>query len=414
MRYLFAGLIDEEIRRDEAYRNHLKANAPPITRAAGLHLGRLPPRNIEIWTNRNKEKENTEDTESITTPRANGLPATTPGLTIGVASPGLTQVTSNTTTMNGNKTPSGAASEEKRASGDYFSNKSPPVPETPAAEKAAEKSTDSSSEGKPETAQSPTGDADKESKSSSLFSKKLRLNFPKKLTGRSSVEVAKPAAPVEDKSDQSSDKSSEKEEKPIDDNFHGLVQKMRIEYDSNMTHYPEDILITCISTSMPNETPVLKPPPLTSIIIQEDSPDSGGLADLYRGTVGSVGQDADLIEGIAPTWLGELLLHVSLVLCRRSLWHTLTPHRIEYQRKTSSKYPSCCYPTKIFSPASQVPTGETYIANPISLHILTTPQQRPLKCQPHAPRQEDNSLHNRSHRPRRARRRRAPQTRRIH
>lgn len=300
LRYLFAGLIDEEIRRDEAYRNDLKASLPSNNQQSrSLHLGTLPPRRFDGW-----QKSN-DDSESITTPRAvNGLPAMTPGLSIGVASPGLSQVVSNNT-VNGQKTPLGGTGEEKRSSGDYFTNKPPPAPDA-----ATDKTTDSSSEGKPETTQSPT-DADKETKSSSLFGKKLKLSFPKKLGGRPSVEVAKPVV-IEDKSDENSDKSSEKEEKPIDDNFHGVVQRMRIEYDSNVAHYPQDPLITCIQPSLPSETPVLKPPPLTSIIIQEDNPDSGGLADLYRGTVGTAGQDADLIEGIAPTWLGDLLLRVSL------------------------------------------------------------------------------------------------------
>ena len=305
LRYLFASLIDEEIRRDEAYRVKLKASQPPGNQSkSGLHLGPLPSRKPDGWQKIN------DDSESITTPKAsNGMPATTPGLQIGVASPGLSQVVSNGTAT-GLKTPMGTAGDEKRASGDYFSNKPPPVSE-PTADRTADKAADSSSEGKPETAVSPT-EGDKESKTSSLFGKKLRLNFPKKLGGRTSTEVSKPVI-VEDKSDQSSDKSSEKEEKPIDDNFHGVVQRMQIEYDSNMSHYPEDPLITCIQPSLPSETPVLKPPHLTSIIIQEDSPDSGGLADLYRGTVGSVGQDADLIEGVAPTWLGELLLRVCFI-----------------------------------------------------------------------------------------------------
>ena len=304
MRYLFAALIDEEIRRDQAYRDKLKSSQPAQQTSKGLHLGGLPPRKLDSW------QKNADDDESITTPRAaNGLMATTPGLAIGVASPGPSQIVSNGTA--GSKTPLGTAGDEK--GGDYFSNKPPTTSDQTtekatekATDKTAEKAADSSSEGKAETTQSPT-DGDKETKSPLLFGKKLRLNLGKKLGGRTSTDVPKPVV-VEDKTDEQSDKSSEKEEKPIDDNFHGVVQRMRIEYDSNVAHYPEDPLITCIQPSLPNETPVLKPPPLTSVIIQEDSPDSGGLADLYRGTVGSVGQDADLIEGVAPTWLGDLLL----------------------------------------------------------------------------------------------------------
>ena len=70
--------------------------------------------------------------------------------------------------------------------------------------------------------------------------------------------------------------------------------------------HPVESLIT---PSLPNETPVLKPPPMTTVIIQEET--SGGSADLYRGTVGTVGEDALLIEQRAPMWLGDLLLRVS-------------------------------------------------------------------------------------------------------
>jgi hypothetical protein len=31
---------------------------------------------------------------------------------------------------------------------------------------------------------------------------------------------------------------------------------------------------------------------------------------MYRGTVGSLGKDANLVEKVAPPWLGELLLKV--------------------------------------------------------------------------------------------------------
>ena len=74
--------------------------------------------------------------------------------------------------------------------------------------------------------------------------------------------------------------------------------------------------MTAITPSMPNETPVLKPPLSTTVIIQEDRPDSGGVADLYRGTVGSLHEDADLLERVVPTWLGDLLLSASQAFLR--------------------------------------------------------------------------------------------------
>lgn len=168
--------------------------------------------------------------------------------------------------------------------------------------------------------QSPV-DADKEEKSkegTNLFSKKFRINFPKKL-GRSSVE-AKPVA-VDQKSD-ASDKSEGKEDKNIDDNFFGTIQKIRYEYEEHVHNNPGQPISTGLSPSPPTETPLLRPPPFTTVIIQEDRPDSGGVADLYRGMVKSLGHDADLIEKTAPMWLGDLLMKVGASpqhLCRINL-----------------------------------------------------------------------------------------------
>ena len=50
---------------------------------------------------------------------------------------------------------------------------------------------------------------------------------------------------------------------------------------------------------------------MTTILIQEDRPDSGGVADLFEGKVGTLGSQADLIEKAAPMWLAEVLLRVS-------------------------------------------------------------------------------------------------------
>jgi WD repeat-containing protein 48 len=89
------------------------------------------------------------------------------------------------------------------------------------------------------------------------------------------------------------------------------VQKIRNEYDKALLENSEQEVETGITPSLPNETPVLKPPPMTTVIIQEET--SGGSADLYRGTVATVGEDASLIEERAPMWLGDLLLRASFL-----------------------------------------------------------------------------------------------------
>lgn len=157
--------------------------------------------------------------------------------------------------------------------------------------------------------QSPVdGDKDEKPREGTLlFGKRFRMNFPKKL-GRTSVE-AKPV--VVDEKAEESDRSEDKEEKVVEDNFYGVIQKLRYGYEEKLQADSSQPLVTGICPSLLNETPLLTPPPGTTIIIQEDQPDSGGMADLYRGTVSSTGRDANLIEKAGPMWLGDLLLRVN-------------------------------------------------------------------------------------------------------
>ena len=311
MRYLFSSLIDEEIKRDEGYRAQLQSSQKPtgISRPNIPSLGELPKNEFTSWV------QDHEDEESAITPRpVNGLHPTTPGLTIGVATPGATAALNPNTAVSPT-TAAGADGNElkktttnNRTSGDYFSSNATTLP-APAVN--GNKPTEESSEGgKEETPTSPT-EPEKDGKSGGLFGKKfLGMKIHKKL-GRTSVE-AKPVI-AEDKSAEESDKSSEKEDKVVEDNFYGIIQKIRNDYDETLLAHPDQQLISGVSPSLPNETPVLKPPPFTTIIIQEDSQDAGGVKDLYRGSVSCVGQDADLIEKAAPMWLGDLLLRVCYI-----------------------------------------------------------------------------------------------------
>lgn len=219
----------------------------------------------------------------------------TPGLAIGVATPGTSLAP---------PLPGTAGEETKsRTSGDYFSSNPPALPPQPADAKTSESGSDAA----PENPASPT-EQEKDAKGL-RFGKKFRMTFPKKF-GRTSVDQSKPAAT--DEKAEESDKSSEKGDKIVEDNFHGVIQKIRNEYDEKLSSDALRFPDTGITPSMPTETPVLKPPLSTSILIHEDSMDVGGVADVYRGTVKSLAQDADEIEKAAPMWLGELLLRNQL------------------------------------------------------------------------------------------------------
>lgn len=62
--------------------------------------------------------------------------------------------------------------------------------------------------------------------------------------------------------------------------------------------------------------PPLKIPSSTMIIVAEESAEASTGMDLYRGTVGSSGEDADTIIDVAPAWLLSYLLYVRCVFLK--------------------------------------------------------------------------------------------------
>ena len=269
---------------------------------------------------------------TVQTPRASnghGMVPATPSLAIGSATPGFAPLSAtlpptteeDTEHTNGVTSPVQPNPTAGESQSDYFSSTNDSavnqseassesnhkIPETPGGTTTADNHLTS-------TPASPA-----EEKKKGLFGKGFKgMTFPKKLA-RTSVEVKAPVA-AEEKSDTASSHPSEKEEKVIEDNFFGVVQKLRAEYDEHLDSKPDQPLPAGITPSLPMETPVLSPPPHTTMIIQEDNPESGGLADQYRGEIGELGREADILEKIAPMWLGELLLKV----CFRSLPCTLS------------------------------------------------------------------------------------------
>jgi WD repeat-containing protein 48 len=312
LRYLFANLIDEEIRRDEAHRQKLNKEVErrdSATRTGPPFSITLPPSTIAGW----------DGSDSAVTPRANGsqYPPMTPGLAIGLATPGpgtahLAGV------LEGAVSPSSPV--DKRASqvsrpsvdrDDYFSTAinpvdagqkaaaAPPTPAEPAAEAkpAGESGKDKDKE----------KDKDANGKSpSTAIGKKFRMgiSFGGKKLGRSSSTTADKPAVVDEKAEES--ESSSTHEKEVDDSFLGTIQRIHNEYDKQLAESPDKYVETRVTPSLPTETPVLKLPPRTKIILQEET--TGGNATTYMGTVESVGRDVELIEQKGPMWLGEVLL----------------------------------------------------------------------------------------------------------
>ncbi|KAI0876353.1 WD repeat-containing protein [Hypoxylon argillaceum] len=304
LRYLFARLIDEEIKRDEAHRKKLNESIEKrlvATRIDPPNSLTMPIINTHGWG---------VTASPVTTPKANGSSlVTSPGLGIGVATPAvhLPGVPEKLDTP--------SSSVEKRSlqtsrqSGeDYFSSgissadspykvvTTPATAEPQAAEAA-----------KP-PAETKDKDKDGPKSPSTPFGKKFRIgmSFGSKKTGRSaSSNIEKPVV-VEEKPEENKSESSSNHEKEVDDSFRGAIQKIHNDYEKQLLENPDQSVETKITPSLPNETPVLKLPSGTKVIIQEET--SGGSADLYCGTVMTVGVDADIIEEKAPMWLGEVLL----------------------------------------------------------------------------------------------------------
>jgi WD repeat-containing protein 48 len=141
----------------------------------------------------------------------------------------------------------------------------------------------------------------------SLFGKKFRMEFPKKL-GRTSSEV-KPQ--IQEEKVEESDKSSTKEEKVFENNLSGFIERVRHEYDEHLSAHPGQELTPAFTPSPESETPVLNIPDRVAVLIQEETGETAVASDLYRGSVGSIREEIDKLEKSIPLWLADLLLKVS-------------------------------------------------------------------------------------------------------
>lgn len=329
LRYLFDNLIDEEIQRDEAYRKQLFDAKHPgnAERQRAVIPGpiKIPQPMMTSWL----DTSSTPNSASTLKPTNGYKFPQTPGLAIGFATPGpippmppLLPIDDSTPHEAGS---TGNSSE--RLSGDYFGAKPTNIPTTPG-------QTPGVNGVPPQDLQAPlppvpTAEAESTTASpekSGLFSKKfMRMNLiPKSLKKTEKPAEPKTPAPQEQQSDNNS-QNGHMHDKPEEESFLGAIMRARQQYEDpsrqsterengspSPDHDGPRIATTSITPSLPNETPVLKPPGQTMVLIQEDSVDSGGVADLWEGTVATVGRDADLVERVAPAWLADVLLRNSI------------------------------------------------------------------------------------------------------
>lgn len=315
LRWLFAPLIDEETKRDSQYRVEVAVKAEEMRRLRRANA----PGSIDLpspTAPRTLGSNVTSDSTAPTSRVSNGFPGnvTTPslGIQVGIAIPGpglygsptLPFMEEGNTNFGGGRPSHESARQSVERPNDYFSTH-------PSVTSDADRTLLSSAEEQSPVvgqAQSPVEpEKEEKKKGASLFSKKFRMDFPKML-GRNSTD-AKPTVP-EEKTEES-DKSSEREEERVfENNLGGIIDRIRHNYVETLMANPGRTLTSGISPSPENETPILDIPPHTVILIQEEFGDAAAATDLYRGTVGTIGEDIEKLEKSIPVWLGDLLLKV--------------------------------------------------------------------------------------------------------
>lgn len=333
LRYIFANLIDEEIRRDQQIRHHF------LSKAKQQKLEREnAPTSIQLPTSQtNGSYDTAAPLTSSTLKAVNGNTLFTPGLSIGQATPAW--FGSQSKPRDGSEDGGALSHTTTRKSTDgkdYFSTA------TTATAGLTSPTETVKAPMTPGEAPTEEGDAatalasDTPSKFGRKFGKKMSLGM-KKLSRTTTVDTVK-SAPVEEPakdSEAESDTRSQKTDnsRTVDENFLGSVQKIRFGYEDDILAQIQrqsaqdaaggalgnarDLeLPSQITPSLPTETPVLKPPANTTILIQEDRPEAGGVADLWEGKVGRTGEAAqvDLLEKSAPMWLGDVLLRNQIPL----------------------------------------------------------------------------------------------------
>ncbi|EFW19356.1 hypothetical protein D8B26_007595 [Coccidioides posadasii str. Silveira] len=307
--YLFAGLVDEEIRRDAEYRTSLEAKMQDSKSTSGPEAPNfidIPPITIQ-----NAESENSPRSPAMAAQSLGELHSTSisPGMSIGVATPAPLSTSTPENPFSSLADSSGDDHNGKRidrpgADGYFVSKLSTSSVDSSASNAKTPAAGETTLPGPSPT--SPVGPEkeEKAKRSGSLFGKKFQMSFPKKL-GRTSTE----AKPVVEEKTEESDGSSEKEKEKVPDlTFRGVIDEMRASYETALAAEPEQKLQSKITPIPENETPVISIPPNTPIIIQEDGPGIPVAPDIYRGTVTTISRDTDELEKVAPAWLGRLLL----------------------------------------------------------------------------------------------------------
>jgi len=313
LRYLFANLIDAEISKDKELRTKLETEADGKKKdnagKGSLHISIPPPVHIAG--------------SSDTTPRPRTI-ETLMSPSIGLATPApMYDPTPGRTSVY----PGDSEFSPVSASKDYFSG-------APHAQNGDENHLPATTPSVP--AEAP---GSPEPAKESTFMGRLKSFGAKKLVPKPEKDdVTSPPTTNGADKDENAEKTEEegtngtqaKETPPY--MFSDVLNAIRKTYETALnlseTEKSDEASVTSISKipvwedgklrsaitpSSAEDTPVIRPSQDTIIIIAEQKVSVDGSIDLYRGTVGSVGNDVDILESVAPGWLGELLLLVCLL-----------------------------------------------------------------------------------------------------
>ncbi|KAJ5152369.1 hypothetical protein N7492_010664 [Penicillium capsulatum] len=315
LRWLFAPLINEEMRRDSEYRENAVARVEDLS-AFNSYGTSAPtddiPRSVGIPIAHNSKSTLRPSSDFPGSPNTSGI-----GINIGTPSSANYLSTSMQSSLSpfpafDAETPDAPGSTHLQQdavpssfsdkSSDYFSSRPPGPPQTDNDKNPASPGEVGLNAGVPQSPAEP--DKEERKRGGSLFGKKFRMDFPKKLT-RTSTDT-KPH--IQEEKVEESEISSIKEEKVYEANISGVIDRIRHEYDEYLSTNPNRDLVTAITPSLENETPRLYIPSRTAVFIQEETGDTAVASDLYRGSVGRIGQEIERLEKSIPHWLGELLL----------------------------------------------------------------------------------------------------------
>ncbi|KAL4821314.1 hypothetical protein BDW67DRAFT_172139 [Aspergillus spinulosporus] len=296
LRWLFAPLVDELVKRDAEYRAEAKARAEEMVKSHSVSAPVDIPRKLTVPIP--SDPSAVPGRDSIASP-------TTPGsLTSSVLNHGHSYNNLGMSPgesydhLTSYQSVDMARSSMSDRSSDYFSS-----PKSHAAIDN-DKPLPTPGEQTPTPATASEPDKEERKKGGSLFGKKFRMDFPKKL-GRTSSEV-KPQ--IQEEKAEEPEKTSVKEEKVFENNLSGLIDRARHEYEEYLTANPGQELVSAFTPSDESEAPALDIPARTVVFIQEESGDSVVASDIYRGTLENISQDREKLEKTVPLWLGDLLL----------------------------------------------------------------------------------------------------------